>query len=346
MSYPELSERNQQVLKNLIERYVADGQPVGSKTLSEGAGLTLSSASIRNVMSELEELGLVCSPHTSAGRIPTVQGYRFFVDALITMEPPELAAVSHLEGMLDATMGAEQLVASASQVLSQLAMQAGLVTLPLREEPRLTQLEFIPLAGGGVLVVLVVNDKEVQNRIIYPARPLREEELRQAANFINAHYVGRSLSQVHRALVADMQADKDHLNSLMQTAIDLATQAIPQEARKDYRLTGESHLIDSESPGDMGRLKELFQAFEQKQDILELLERSLQAEGTQIFIGEESGFQVLDDFSVITTPYEVGGNKVGVLGVIGPTRMAYDRVIPMVNITARILSAALEHSQK
>lgn len=345
MSVPDLSERNQQVLKNLVEHYIASGQPVGSRTLSEGSALSLSSASIRNVMAELEELGLVAAPHTSAGRVPTVQGYRFFVDSLIIMEPPELAAVSHLEDVLSANQGPEQLAETASQMLSQVARQAGLVTVPMREETRLRQMEFIPLAGGGVLVVLVLSDQDVQNRVIYPERKYREEELRQAANFINANYAGRTLSQVHSALLQDMQADKDQLNKLMQAAIDIATQALPGEDTKDYKLAGESHLLNDGTASDMGRLKGLFEAFEQKQEILELLERSMQAEGTQVFIGEESGFEVLDDYSVITTPYQAGGHRVGVLGVIGPTRMAYDRVIPMVNITARLLSAALEQSR-
>lgn len=221
-------------------------------------------------------------------------------------------------------------------------MQAGLVTLPRREVEVLRQVEFLPLSAGRVLVVLVVDEKEVQNRIIHPQRDLSEAELKQAANYINAHYAGRPLSRVHQSLLGEMQNDKDTLSQLMQAAIDLAAQAFGDTRQGDYLLSGESHLLGSDATGDMERLRGLFQAFEQKKDILDLMERCLEAEGTQVFIGEESGFEVLDDFSVVTTPYQLSGSKVGVLGVIGPTRMAYERVIPLVDITAKLLSAALE----
>jgi heat-inducible transcriptional repressor len=236
----------------------------------------------------------------------------------------------------------EQLVDVASRLLSEVSMQAGLVTLPRRDDETLRQVEFLPLSAGRVLVVLVVNEKEVENRIIHPQRELSEAELKQASNFINAHYAGRPLAMVHQALLGDMQSDKDTLTRLMQSAIDLAGQAFGDHQQKDYLLAGESHLLGGEAAGDMGRLRSLFQAFEQKKDILDLMERCMDAEGTQVYIGEESGFEVLDDYSVITTPYQLSGSKVGVLGVIGPTRMAYERVIPLVDITAKLLSAALE----
>jgi heat-inducible transcriptional repressor len=238
----------------------------------------------------------------------------------------------------------EQLVNAASRLLSQVSLQAGLVTLPRREEEVLRHVEFLPLTERRVLVVLVVNEKEVQNRIILPQRELSESELKQAANFINAHYAGRPLSKVHQLLLGEMQTDKDALAGLMQAAIDLASQAFDANLEKDYLLSGESHLLAGDSGGDMERLRGLFQAFEQKKDILDLMERCMEAEGTQVFIGEEAGYDVLDDFSVITTPYQLSGSKVGVLGVIGPTRMAYERVIPLVDITAKLLSAALEQS--
>lgn len=344
MSDGEIAERSQRVLKVLIEQYISDGQPVGSKVLSEATALSLSSASIRNVMADLEAMGYVRSPHTSAGRIPTVQGYRFFVDSLITIQPVNSSALQQLQCSLNADLSREQLVNAASRLLSQVSMQAGLVTLPQQDEEVLRHVDFLPLSEHRVLVVLVVNEKEVQNRVIHPRREFTETELKQAANFINANYAGRPLSRVHESLLGEMQTDKDALTHLMQAAIDLASQAFDGNPEKDYLLSGESHLLASEPGADMERLRGLFQAFEQKKDILDLMERCLDAEGTQVFIGEESGYEVLDDYSVITTPYQLSGSKVGVLGVIGPTRMAYERVIPLVDITAKLLSAALEQS--
>lgn len=344
MAASDLAQRSQQVLKTLIEHYISDGQPVGSKVLSESGSLALSSASIRNVMADLEALGYVRSPHTSAGRIPTVRGYRFFVDSLITIQPIDGQALQQLQYSLDADLSRDQLIEVASRMLSNVSHQAGLVTLPRSDEETLRQVEFLPLSEGRVLVVLVISKQEVQNRIIQPQRELSESELKQAANFINAHYSGRPLAQVRNALLKEMQRDKDKLSLLMQSAIDLAGQAFGKSAEKGYRLAGESHLLEPGVGNDMERLRSLFEAFEQKKDILDLMERCMEAEGTQVYIGEESGFEVLDDYSVITTPYQLSGSKVGVLGVIGPTRMAYERVIPLVDITAKLLGAALEKS--
>lgn len=338
-----LTERGQQVLKVLIEHYISGGQPVGSKTISTSSELSLSSASIRTVMADLEEQGFVVSPHTSAGRVPTVKGYRLFVDTLITMQPLGGVEMRNLHERLLADLPTDELFDRASRLLSELSRQAGLVTLPRREEVTLRQIEFLPLSGERVLVILVCNEKEVQNRVIHPGRDFDEGALRQAANYINRHFAGRSLAEIRNRLIADMQSDKDRLADLMQAAIDLASQALAaDDDDNDYVMTGESHLIDAESQADMLGLKELFRAFEQKKDILHLMERCIDADGTQVYIGEESGYEVLDDYSIITTPYQVGGAKVGVLGVIGPTRMPYERVIPLVDITARLLSAALD----
>lgn len=343
MNETVLTERGQQVLKLLIEHYIGGGQPVGSKTISHSTGLSLSPASIRNVMADLEEQGFIVSPHTSAGRIPTVKGYRFFVDSLITMQPLGSIEMRNLHERLLADLPTDELFDRASRLLSELSRQAGLVTLPRHEEVTLRQIEFLPLSGARVLVILVCNEKEVQNRVIDPGREFGEESLRQAANYINRHFAGRSLVEIRSHLIADMQSDKDRLADLMQAAIDLAQQALAAaDDDSDYVMAGESHLIDTESQADMQRLKELFRAFEQKKDILHLMERCIDADGTQVYIGEESGYEVLDDYSIITTPYQVGGAKVGVLGVIGPTRMPYERVIPLVDITARLLSAALD----
>ena len=337
-----LTERRQQVLKNLIECYIHGGQPVGSRLISERSAMSLSAATIRNVMADLEAMGYIESPHTSAGRVPTVRGYRFFVDTLITMRPLDQQALRHLRGSLRGDLSREQLVDATSRLLAGLSRQAGLVTLPRRKVETLRLVEFLPLASGAVLVVLVLNEKEVQNRIIHPQRKLTEVELKEAANFINRHYAGRQLAQVRQALVNEMQADKDKLARLMQDTVDLAAKAFGEAQESDYLLAGESHLLGGTTGADLEPLRQLFEAFEKKGDLLDLLERCMSAEGTQVFIGEESGFSVLDDFSVVTTPYQVSGTKVGVLGVIGPTRMAYERVIPLVSITARLLSDALE----
>ena len=340
----QADSRGQQVLKSLVECYIRSGQAVGSRRLSEQTALSLSAASIRNVMADLEAMGYISSPHTSAGRVPTVSGYRFFVDSLITMQPVDRAAVQQLEYCLSADLPREQLVDVASRMLSEISRQAGLVTLPRRQLETLRQVEFLSLSSGGVLVVLVLNEKEVENRVIHPQRAMTQAELKQAANFINAHYAGCKLAAVRQALVDEMQEDKTHLEKLMQDAIDLASRAFGGRDDSGYLVAGESHLLGEHAAGDMGALRHLFEAFEQKSDILDLLERCMHAEGTHVYIGEESGFKVLDEFSLVTTPYQVSGTKVGVLGVIGPTRMAYERVIPLVGITARLLSAALDKS--
>jgi heat-inducible transcriptional repressor len=340
-----LADRGQQVLKSLVECYISEGQPVGSRLLSRCSSLSLSAASIRNVMADLEAMGYIHSPHTSAGRVPTVRGYRFFVDGLITMQPLDQSAVEHLQCSLSAQRSPKQLVDAASRMLSDLSMQAGLVTLPRQGIETLRQVDFLPLSSGQVLVVLVVNEKEVQNRVISLEREFSMAELKEVSNFINAHYAGCDLAQLREALLTDMQSDKDNLARLMQAAIDLAGEALGDgQAQDDYMLAGESHLLDMASRDDVDRLRDLFRAFEQKKDILGLMERCMAAEGVQVYIGEESGFGVLDDYSVVTTPYQISGSKVGVLGVIGPTRMAYERVIPLVDITARLLSAALDQS--
>lgn len=344
MSDGPLTERSRQVLKSLIECYIHGGQPVGSRLLSERSAMSLSAATIRNVMADLEALGYIESPHTSAGRVPTVRGYRFFVDTLITMRPLDEQALRSIRRSLRGDLSREQLVDATSRMLAGLSRQAGLVTLPRREGETLRLVEFLPLSSGAVLVVLVLNEKEVQNRIIHPQRKLTEAELKEAANFINRRHAGRQLSEVRQALVKEMQDDKDRLARLMQDAIDLATKAFGEAEASDYLLAGESHLLGGTTGTDLERLRQLFEAFEKKGEMLDLLERCMNAEGTQVFIGEESGFSVFDDFSVVTTPYQVSGAKVGVLGVIGPTRMAYERVIPLVNITARLLSDALERA--
>ena len=343
-----LNERAQHLLRVLVQSYIRDGQPVGSRALSRDSGLSLSSATIRNVMADLEELGFVSSPHTSAGRVPTDRGYRFFVDALLRAELPaaaESAELADLREQFDAQRaGSKELVGAASQLLSRITHLAGLVTLPLAPAATLTQIEFVGLAENRVLVILVFNDREVQNRIIQLERHYGPEELRRAANFLNDHCRARSLSQVHAELLRQLKETHASINQVMLDAISLAQQVCGQSGAQEgieYVIAGETNLMGLAELGGVDKLKRLFEAFTEKRDILNLLDQSLRADGVQIFIGHESGYQILDDCSVITAPYSTGDGVAGVLGVIGPTRMAYERVIPIVDITAKLLGSAL-----
>ena len=339
-----ISERAQLLLKALVRRYIREGQPVGSRALVEESGLPVSPATVRNVMGDLEALGLIRAPHTSAGRVPTALGYRLFVDTLITMQPLEQLPISALERELNRDKSSRELVASASQLLSRITAQAGLVTLPRQERVLLRQVEFLSLSDNRVLVILVMNEREVQNRVIHTRRPYTQVELTQAANMLNQRYAGTDLNAVRRAIVAAMADDKHHIDHYMQVSLDLASQALEGEPspERDYVVAGETQLLGSAAPEELDKLRDLFDAFQRKRDILDLVDRCIQADGVQIFIGEEAGYEVLGDFSVITAPYQVGNERLGVLGVIGPTRMAYDRVIPIVDVTARMLSRALQ----
>ena len=342
MSNDQISERAQILLKALVERHIKDGQPVGSRTLLEEAGLPVSAATIRNVMSDLEELGYLHSPHTSAGRVPTAAGYRLFVDTLLQVQPLESDAVSALRHELNPDKSSTELVQSASSVLSTITAQAGLVTVPRKEANQLRQVEFLPLSGDRVLVILVINEREVQNRIIHTRRVFSESELRDAAALVNQRFAGRPLSEVQQQILGEMQDARSQIDSYLQASLDLANQALQQEGDDDqYVMAGESRLLGSATAGEVDKLRELFDAFERKQDLLHLLERSSRAEGIQIYIGEEAGYDVFGDYSVVTAPYSDGMRTLGVLGVIGPTRMAYERVIPIVDVTARMLSSAL-----
>jgi heat-inducible transcriptional repressor len=342
MSSGDISDRASVLLKTLVEHHIKDGQPVGSGTLLKAAGLPVSAATIRNVMSDLEERGYLHSPHTSAGRVPTALGYRLFVDSLLQVQPLESEAVSALRAELNPDRSATELVQSASSLLSSITAQAGLVTLPRQEAPQLRQVEFLPLSGDRVLVILVVNEREVQNRIIHTQRPFTEEQLRDAAAMINKRFAGQSLGLVKERIVNEMREARSQIDTYLEAALDLANQALDQETGEDeYVMAGESRLIGNATAEEMLKLRDLFDSFEQKKDLLHLLERCTRADGVQIFIGEEAGFEVFGDYSVVTAPYNDGAQTLGVLGVIGPTRMAYERVIPIVDVTARMLSSAL-----
>lgn len=342
MSTEGLTPRAASLLRTLVGMHIREGQPVGSKALHVESGMSVSTATIRNVMSDLEERGLLSSPHTSAGRIPTAQGYRLFVDSLLQTSPIDASALQALKHELNPNRTSSDLIASASNLLTQVTAQAGIVTVPRPTASQLRQIEFLPLSDSRVLVILVVNEREVQNRVIELSRPLSEEQLKVAAELINQRYAGNNLSEVKRMLVAEMADARIRIDEQLEAALQVAKDAMePEDAQEDYVVAGESRLIQQAGANDMDKLRELFDAFERKRDLVELLDRCSRADGIQIFIGEEAGYEVLGDYSVITAPYAQGTQPVGVLGVIGPTRMAYDRVIPLVDITARLLTAAL-----
>jgi len=337
----DLNERSLHLLKTLVERYIHDGQPVGSRVLSKDSGINLSPATIRNVMADLDDLGLIHSPHTSAGRVPTVKGYRFFVDSLLTVQPIESQTVNQLSSELKEADNADAVVGRASQMLSEVTKMAGVVTLPKRDVLCLRHIEFLPLSNTRVLVIFVTNEQEVHNKIIQTSKQFSEAELVQAANYLNAVYSGRSLAAVRQAVFEDFQQDQQKVNQGMVDAVNIAQQAFDQQPAEDYILTGETNLMGFNELSDMRHLKQLFDAFSQKQGVIHILDQCLLADGVQIYIGEESGYQAFDQCSLVTSSYAINDETVGVLGVIGPTRMAYEKVIPFVDMTAKLLGSAL-----
>jgi heat-inducible transcriptional repressor len=339
-----LNERAQLLLKALIENYIRDGQPVGSRTLSRDSGLSLSSATIRNVMADLEDLGFVASPHTSAGRIPTDKGYRFFVDTLLKLKPLHQEEIEEIERRLSSeAANGRSLVQTASQMLSSVTHMAGLVTLPNPNYVALSQIEFIALSENRALAIMVMNNREVQNRVVQLDRYYSTEDLRRAANYLNEAFAGRSLPDVRAQLLGQLQETRQHMNQLMQDAIQMAQKVFdaPPDVGVEYVIAGETNLMGFAELSNVDRLRRLFEAFNEKHDILRLLDSCLRADGIQIFIGHESGYRILDDITVVTAPYTLDNRVVGVLGIIGPTRMAYERVIPIVDVTAKLLGSAL-----
>jgi heat-inducible transcriptional repressor len=342
-----LDSRAENVLKNLVETYIQQGQPVGSRTLSKLPQLGVSSATVRNVMSDLEELGLIIAPHTSAGRIPTSLGYRLFVDRMIRTSTFTRQAVRQLSERFQSETDPEALLSHASDVLSELTKFAGVVVLPSQSVTRFHQIEFMPLSDSRILSILVTEDGRVQNRVIHIEKKFKENELIEAANFFNHRYKGSTLEEVRHQLIKDMRSDNDQMHSLNQAAMMAASRVISEEDANidhDVRLSGEQKLLNVPDLCQIETLQKLFDAFKTKRDLLDLLDRSMKAEGVSVFIGEESGFSALGECSVIASPYESEGKVIGTLGVIGPTRMAYDEVISVVDITARLLSQALSNT--
>jgi heat-inducible transcriptional repressor len=338
----DLDARARQLLRALIARYIAEGQPVGSRTLAKASGLDVSPATIRNIMSDLEEFGLVAAPHTSAGRVPTSQGYRVFVDSLLEVRPLDETSVDKLRRELPTDAPAPDLLSSATSLLSEMTHFVGVVSTPKREEFPFRHIDFVPLDAGRLLVILVFTDGQVQNRVIATQRAYSPSELEQIANYLNANYAGMRIDEIRARLLREMQDEGARLNRLLSAAVEVAQQAFQGSAASDMLVAGHTNLMGKQDATDVDRLRELFEAFQRKRDLLQLLERCSRAEGVRLFIGEESGFAALDKFSLVTAPYGVGGRVLGVLGVIGPTRMAYERVIPVVQATAGIISGALK----
>jgi heat-inducible transcriptional repressor len=331
-----LDDRSKLLLKALVERYIADGQPVGSRTLSKASGLELSPATIRNVMSDLEELGLIVSPHTSAGRVPTARGYRLFVDTMLTVQPQQFG--SHVL----APDQPQKVISNAAQLLSSLSQFVGVVIAP-RRTSAFRHMEFLRLSERRVLVIIVSPDGDVQNRVIYTEVDHSQSELIEAANFLNSHYVGLDIEQVRERLHGEVESLRSEIASLMAAAVTMNSEALA-EAQDEVVISGERNLLKlSDFSSDMGNLRRAFALFEQKAQIMRLLDIAGQAEGVRIFIGGESQVVPFEDLSIVSAPYEVDGKLVGTLGVIGPTRMAYDRMIQIVDITSKLVSNALSH---
>ncbi|MDN5937312.1 MAG: heat-inducible transcriptional repressor HrcA [Salinisphaera sp.] len=344
--HEQLDPRAQLLLKTLVERYIREGQPVGSRLLAKSSGLSLSAATVRNVMADLEDMGFVAAPHTSAGRVPTVRGYRLFVDSLLAPEPISEQVFVSIERQLrvQADSGGD-LLASASLLLSSLSDMAGVVTVPRTDSACLRRIEFLPLSDRRVLAILVVNQHEVQNRILEAERDYSAVELEAAAQRINERFSGQDLFHIRRALVAELHRAQDDVNQGLLAALAIAQAAFGQPAseRRDYVLAGQTNLMGFPEFSEVDRLRRLFDAFQQKRDLLALFDDCLSADGLRIFIGDESGYRVLDECSVVSAPYSVDGEVVGTLGVIGPTRMAYHRIIPLVDATASLLGSVLKN---
>ena len=338
-----MDKRAQILLKTLVEHYISDGQPIGSRTLLQHSGLDVSAATIRNVMSDLEQLGFIASPHTSAGRIPTQKGYRLFVDSLLTVKPLESQALQQLKSGLSSPNQTE-LISNAADMLSQLTQFAGLVMIPKRQRVAFKHLEFLPLSETRILVIIVTSDGNVQNRILITEKSYSQSELTQASNYFNANFSGQTFEEVQQKLHIELQQMQSDMNRLMAAALDASSKAVDNN-KEGVVIAGERNLLQvDELSTNVSSLRKLFEIFERRTSLMQLLDNSQRAEGIQIFIGGESGYLPLDECSMITAPYKADGQVVGTLGVIGPTRMAYERVIPIVDVTAKLLSNALSNN--
>jgi heat-inducible transcriptional repressor len=343
----ELDARARGLLRALISQYIREGEPVGSRTLAKQSGLDISPATIRNVMSDLEDLGLVATPHTSAGRVPTAQGYRLFVDSLLQVQPLQAREIARLREGLSPALGTQGLLNNVSELLSAATHFVGMVTVPKREQFAFRHIDFVPLDAQRVLVILVFTDNEVQNRILSTRRPYSASELEQTANYLNRHFAGRPIGEVRSQLVRELKETRSAMDVILSAAVEFAEGTFSDAAgSEDVLMAGQTRLMGIQDLSDLDRLRELFEAFSRKRELLQLLEGCASAQGVRLFIGEESGVAPFGGCSLVTAPYGADGKVLGVLGVIGPTRMAYERVIPMVQATADVLGAALNQAQQ
>ena len=337
------SHRARRILSAIIDKYIEEGIPIGSKSLSLADNIGLSPASIRNVMSDLEELGFIASPYTSSGRVPTSKGYRFFIDSLLKLQPVEATELERIKKRVNLhDSNSRELAISVSNTLSAITKLAGIVTIPKQQVTRLKEIDFIQLSEKRILAIIVMNETEVENRILQMKRDYSKDELKQASNYINTHYKGRSLSYIKKHLINELMQTKEAVNSLMSDLIDIADQVLDFAEPDEYIVAGQRRLMDFHELADIKKLRQLFDAFKEKQQLLELLDKSMSTDGIQIFIGEESGYQMFDNCTLITSPYTTEDGAIGVLGVIGPTRIAYQKVIPIVEIIAKLLGKSLK----
>lgn len=337
------SHRARRILSAIVDKYIQEGIPIGSKSLSLADNIGLSPASIRNVMSDLEELGFIASPYTSSGRVPTSKGYRFFIDSLLKLQPVEATELERIKKRVNFhESNSRELAISVSNTLSAITKLAGIVTIPKQQVTRLKEIDFIQLSEKRILAIIVMNETEVENRILQMKRDYSKDELKQASNYLNTHYKGRSLSYIKKHLINELMQTKEAVNSLMSDLIDIADQVLDFDESDEYIVAGQRRLMDFHELSDIKKLRQLFDAFKEKQQLLELLDKSMSTSGIQIFIGEESGYQMFDNCTLITSPYTTEDGAIGVLGVIGPTRIAYQKVIPIVDITAKLLGKSLK----
>ncbi len=343
-----MKERDLILMKSLIESYVKQGTPIGSKALLRSSHLSVSPATVRNVMADLERQGLVLSPHTSAGRIPTTQGLRIFVDQLIKVRTLKSEVVHHVQKNLSPQQETHTLLGNASNLLSDMTKMASLVQIPCTPIKRLQHIDFVPLSEQRLLVVMVLENDEIQNRVILVDKDYSRSELNQMANYLNKQLVGKDVNSARQELFGAMLQEKQQLDEVLQRAIDFAEKGFEQTPEKllesdgAFHLSGQTNLVSMASHGQLDNIEQIFSAFKQKQQIMSLLDRSLAAKGVKIFIGEESGSLGLQGCSIVSAPYKQQGKSIGVLAVVGPTRMQYDKVIPIVDITAKMLSSALD----
>lgn len=342
----DLDARARRLLRSLIAQYLVDGEPVGSRTLSRSSGLEVSAATIRNIMADLEDAGLVVSPHTSAGRIPTPRGLRVFVDSLIELQPLPHEELARLRRELPpGPTTTRDLLGNVSTLLSAMTQFAGVVTVPRQGDFPLRHIDFVPLPEAQVLVILVFADNQVQNRVVQLGKPLAAGELEQAANYLNAHFLGLRVDDIRAQLLRELREAGSELNRLLASSIELTTASFaPQVQVDEVLMTGQTNLMAYAELADLDRLRELFEVFQRKNEMLQLMEGCARAPGVRLFIGEESGLTALDGCSVVAASYGVHGRVLGAVGVIGPTRMAYERVIPVVQATAELLSDALNRA--